>query len=203
MAMVNPNQKPKFQANKHYQKKLLVFFTITILLLAATLWILSIERVISGPWPAILSVVFTTFGILIAFLQWVTPSQGRVYLLASLFDKDWEIKLTKRKGALLVWTQKQLGGVAIYLHRGFNAESAPINVAANVIERNTHGTPYFVALFPSLDPGNYTVSASEMNYCTNITINAGRLTEIDWRYNHSKSMHRGWAQLTLLGGKKP
>jgi hypothetical protein len=73
---------------------------------------------------------------------------------------------------------KYLCGTTINLCCGFDAPSLHADAAANVIEQYAG----YVADFYELEPGNYTIYIDSHGPTARVTIYAGRVTEIDWRY---------------------
>jgi hypothetical protein len=56
----------------------------------------------------------------------------------------------------------------------------PHHSTNNIVERTVSGRVVFTAIFPSLEPGNYTVGTG-FRYYNEVTAFAGRATEVDWR----------------------
>lgn len=195
--MMTPLQSLKRHYGKPYPGRRLVVFLVIILPLMAgiVLWVLNIAKIIPGPWSSVLSAIFTFLSVLFTFLEWYTSTQEQTTHIpqetAQKHLDNAELGLTKRRGALLIWTQKNLSGATVHLYRGFDAVQGPIDLAANIIEvKSAHGKPSFVAILRSLEAGKYTVALYQSSYRTNITISPERATEIDWRRIHIRNSQR-------------
>jgi hypothetical protein len=168
---------------------LLKALCVLVLLGATTLWILNQEAIIAGPWATVLSVLCTMLGVLFAFLQWHTPSSDpgaspplvATSVQSSLFSLPHALGVNRRRGALVVKTRKKDIGATIHLCSGFTATPLMTNVAANITERPSESGSVFVALFPALEPGNYTVFVQAFPRSALVTIRAGQVAEVDWR----------------------
>ncbi len=160
-----------------------------VLLGAALLWILNQESIIAGPWATVLSVSCTMLGVLFAFFQWQMPFSGAVAPLPStltsaqdsLFSIPHSLGVNKRRGALVVKARKKDLGATIHLCSGFTPTLLTTKVAANITARETGNGLVFVALFPALEPGNYTVFLPTIPCHAFVTIRAGQVAHIDWR----------------------
>jgi hypothetical protein len=174
-------------------------FVVPLLLLTlfctAILWILNILAIVQGPWASILSILFTVLSILIALLQWLFPleritssptlSQSMTPPHGTFTSQDLLLfDMGRRKGALLLRVPKQIRGASIHLYQGFEPLQTVPERAANVVERSLAGSLCFVAIFPSLHPGNYTLRVDGFEYQAQVTVLANQLAEIDWRWTH-------------------
>ena len=58
----------------------LAIFVVVGAIGGATIWILSIENIISGPWSAIMAVVLTVLGLLLSLLQLQSPNSLHIVM---------------------------------------------------------------------------------------------------------------------------
>ena len=182
MAIVPPHKSP--YRKRHWRLHHLLFHLLLILFMTGvTLWVLNIIAVIPGLWLSVLGAIFTALSVLFAFLEWYKSSfhQGQDEMSDTAIDKrldDAHLGITKRRGALLIWTKKDLSGLAVHLFRGFNrGHEQYIDAASTVIEvQNGRRRSSFVAIFPALEPGKYTVALPGLHYATNITVPPQRIT---------------------------
>lgn len=183
------------QDEKRRMQKRLAFLRIIVLLIlgGAIIWILNIQGIVPGPWSSIFSAVFTVIGVIVALLPWHQPSPARISrgpLSLPLFQprmpnvplEETNLGVNRRKGALIVKVRKKLVGSTVYLCHGFDNPVSSADVASNVVVRMVGHSPTFVAIFTALEPGNYSVSVHSTEQRTNVTIKAGQVAEIDWRY---------------------
>ncbi len=183
--------------NQQYHRKqpIIIILAFFMIIGGASIWILNIIGVIRGPWSSIMVVIFTTLGVLLGFLQFYSQfvpglSPLLAALPANLLRYLWKqhgqsqvlsLDVSKNKGVLLVKTKKNLRGATIHLCRGFDLVNLKSYAASNVVERRLEGRTAFVAIFHSLEPGNYTVHVNSWKREAKVTIYAGHITEIDWR----------------------
>lgn len=184
------------------QKRFVLLMVIILPMIGgAIIWILNIQGLITGPWSSIFSVVFTVLGALVAFLQWhqqaltsrppesLFSSMPR-QRLPSVHLKETNLGVSRRKGALLVKVKGKFVGSTVNLCRGFDNPHSSVDVAASVVLRRINGSPTYVAIFTTLDPGNYTVSLHSPARRANVTIQADQIAEIDWRRAKRASLAR-------------
>ena len=164
---------------------------ILALLVGALLWILNIVSIVPGPWSTILGAIFTVISAVLGLLQWQAQSSPEV-ISPSLHPLDQQalsvslteipLGITKRKGALIVKVKKKYLGATLYLYRGFSSTPLATEMVSNVIEREIDRSSMFIGVFHKLESGNYTVYLHDPTKGAPVTIYAGQLSEIDWRY---------------------
>lgn len=180
------------QQHSRRGRKRFVLVGITLLLLmgVAAIWIMNVGNVVSG----ILSIIFTLLGITITLFQWQPHPQLeprapiRVIVPDELNQQRFYEQIegmtpevNKHKGALIIYTRKDLRGSTINLSFGFNNNNPKADLASSVIGRKRRGNWIYVAVFSLLDPGNYTIHTDSQEFVTRISILAGRVEEVDWR----------------------
>ena len=180
----------------HYgrlNQKYFIFVTIAILIIAggAIIWILNIEKVITGPWSSILGAIFTVLGAVLGLLQWYSQFTSEIPAAPSTYIEpqqryhaqpaEIDLCVNESKGALVVYTKKDLRGTTINLTSGFDTISFQTHVATNVVERKIKNRRFFAGIFPSLEPGNYTVHINARQRVAKVTVLPGQVAEIDWR----------------------
>ncbi len=201
------------QDERRQTRKRLAFLVIIIvlpLIAGAILWILSAAGLIAGPWSSLFAAVFTAIGavstvigVIIALFQWNRPSAAGTSPRPSspptlrertpaVYLEEFNLGANRRKGALLVKVTRKLGGATINLYRGFDRDDSSVDVASNVVLRMVDGSPTFVAIFPALEPGRYTVAVPSTGFRANVTILAGQVSEIDWRYTRRRASSTRW-----------
>jgi hypothetical protein len=174
------------------KRKRLALMSIALLLLAgiAVIWIVNATSVLSS----ILSIVFTLLGVMLTLLQWPSQSELNSQISAKSplssgqsqkhFYEEIEgidLAVNKRKGALLVYTRKDLRGSHVNLSTGFRSHNLKADMASSVIGRKRKGGRVFLAIFSSLDVGNYTIHTDSQEFVTKVSILPGRVEEVDWR----------------------
>ena len=120
-------QVPDHHHYSRWRRKRLILISVTTIILVgvATIWVINVGNLLSN----LLGIVFTLLGILIAFLQWqpqphvevqmqiggeISPSeQGQHQLYEQV--KGITFGLSKHKGALVVYTRKDLRGSTVNL----------------------------------------------------------------------------------------
>jgi hypothetical protein len=91
------------------------------------------------------------------------------------------LSVSTDKGALVVYAKNSMRGRIIDLYPGFHDEvNLKIFLTSTVVESMVNGQTVFKADFPSLEPGNYTLS-SGIRYYARVTILAEQICEVDWR----------------------
>jgi len=173
-----------------------VVFATSLIIVGAIIWILNIEDVIKGPWSSILGVIFTVLSAVLTLLQWHLQTTLRMLPTSvaspvqatkenqqghSTQIEDIVPRVNRHKGALIVYTKKNMRGATINLNYGFDVVSSKTHLASNVVERKRNSHIVFVGTFPSLDPGNYTAHTSLRQLVAKVTVLPGQITEIDWR----------------------
>jgi hypothetical protein len=180
----------RLQSREHHRQAF-TMLGILALLIGALLWVLSIMSIISGPWSAILGAIFTAMSAVFGLLQWQAQSSPELVSRPSdpleqqaLYTHLTGISLgiNKRRGALMIKVKKKYLGATLHLCQGFcGAPFAPVMVS-NIVERKIAGSSMFIGVFHKLEPGNYTIYFHDPTKGTPVTIHAGQLSEIDWRY---------------------
>ena len=166
------------------QRKHLVLLVLSVLavLLAASLWVMSIAGFIPGSWSPILSALFTVLSAISALLQLYMGRALDQQSISRASLAGTSLGTSKRKGALLVYVKKKYLGSTIRLCRGFADIHGATMRAANVVERWVDNSPVFVAIFPAVEPDNYTVHLDREEHGALVTISAAQTAEVDWRY---------------------
>ncbi len=157
------------------QLELLLLF-VTPLAIGVVIWILlNIRGTLAGPWPIVVAAISTFFSIVVTLCQWLFPISSN----AQVTDVA--------MGTLIIETKEELRGQSVKLCCGFASSSVilslPVDFASNVVKQVINGEVYFSATFPSLEPGQYTISVfngSQMRYAL-VTVSPGRITRIDWQ----------------------
>lgn len=177
---------------REYHRQIVTAVGILALVVGALLWIFNIISVIPGPWSAILGVIFTTISAFFGLLQWQTPSPPKAASLTShtpsgrqtfaAYLTELPLGITQRKGALIIRVKKKYLGATLHLCRGLSPTSLATEMVSNIVEREINGVSTFFGVFHKLEPGNYTVCFHDPTKGTPVTIHAGQLSEIDWRY---------------------
>jgi len=91
------------------------------------------------------------------------------------------LSVSTDKGALIVYAKQNMRGKTIDLYPGFNENiNLETRFTSNVIGHSANGQTVFQAVFPSLEPGNYTLSTG-IRYYARVTILPGQICEVDWR----------------------
>jgi hypothetical protein len=166
------------------RKKVVIFvFGIVLLAIGITLWILGDKRVITGDWLNIISLVVSALGLLISAIAWLFPLSPDSPSISSEYepepDRGTELGVNKRKGAIVIYAKPNMRGRIVDLYKGFNrtdTRCATSSIAEHIIGRQRE----LIAEFPSLEPGDYTVS-SGFRYYVRLTVTAGRVSKVDWR----------------------
>ncbi len=107
------------------------------------------------------------------------PSTEDSQLLDIQGDQSKEIGIGEHAGTIIVHANEKLRGKTVDLYLGFHSK-VKLHATLNVVEKNLDGQKMFLAVFPSLKAGDYTVSAG-FRYYARVTVFANRVTEIDWR----------------------
>jgi len=56
-----------------------------------------------------------------------------------------------------------------------------VDRASSIIGRKRKGSIIYIAVFSSLEPGDYTVHTDSQEFVTKVSILPGRVAEVDWR----------------------
>src|SRR5690242_5542337 len=123
-----------------FQKRFLLLGILLLLIGGVIVWILNAVGLLMGPWSSILLIVFTGLGVTIPLLQWWWPSpvgivfaaQSPSFVQQRLSSIQAHLGVSKRKGALIVKTEKALRGATIHLYRGFDRDDLHPDMASNI-----------------------------------------------------------------------
>ena len=186
---------PHMQNNQKHQLykpiyRAFIVGMITLMSISVPVWILNSEGIIQRTWPTIFSVIFTVFGTILGLLQWYAqistqpdaPSPVPQYDTAkNKLSQGVKYGLNNHKGALIVYTNRRLHRTTINLTFGFHIDNSRPHITANVIQSNGNRQKAFIAVFPSLEPGNYTVHINAGQRVAKVIARAGYVVEIDWQ----------------------
>ena len=162
---------------------------------------LNILGSIPGPWSGIFGAFFTILGVLLGLIPLLASSEGppkRFLVEPMMTHNQWNhhglledvpLDMGDQRGSLVVYVKRYLRGSTINLCAGFSRVDLKVDVASSVVARRINSPLrwlgirhiVFVAVFPSLEPGNYTVYTESREFIANVTILARLVTEIDWR----------------------
>jgi hypothetical protein len=176
----------RHSAQMALQKKgFILLLAIGTALVGATVWILNTLGTIQGSWSAIMGILFTVTGIILALLQLhiqlTAPTEEVTSAFPPFSASHTLVQINRRRGALIVKVKKQLRGTTLILSRGFDEANHQLDLAANVAEHTIGLQRLHIGVFPSLEPGNYTISTAIGNYTAKVTIYTGHIAIIDWR----------------------
>lgn len=185
-------QIPSSRNRRGIKRKTAVLISIiTFIIVVGSLWLLSIEGVFPALWSSLIGAIFTIIAVIIALLQWDSQrSIDQTNPLPTLLHQPQrrfievegvDLVINKRRGALIVKVRKNMCGVTLNLSKGFDSMKQEPDFASCVVERRVGGHLAFVAIFPSLEPGNYTIHCSSPTLTTRVTIYANLIVEVDWR----------------------
>ncbi len=156
-----------------------VFFLIGV---GLGVWGLSLWGLLPSLWGSMFQVIFTVIGILLALLQWrAQVASGPQAFTKGLQGDDVDLGVDPYRGALVVGMERQQSGVNIGLYRDFDARSGHPYAAAIIARQKIGGKSRYTGLFPSLQPGNYTIVTPCRSDVRQVTVYAGRVTEFDWK----------------------
>jgi len=168
------------------RKKTIIFiFGLALLAIGITLWILGDKHVITGDWLSIISLVVSVLGLLISAIAWLSPFSPNSPAISTEPepepepDRGAELGVNKRTGAIVIYAKPNMRGRIVDLYKGFHqtaTRSATSSIAEHIIGRQRE----FIAEFPSLEPGDYTLT-SGYRYYIRLTVPAGRVSKVDWR----------------------
>lgn len=191
----------KQHAYRYKRKRVILIITVTLLIVGGTVvWILNVNT--RSPWSSMLGIVCTALGLFLGFLQWYVQAFPEIACSTPISPtreiERWRLPqiggvaeaATRNKGALIIYTRKQLRGTTINLSHGFDTEHSEACAATNVVERKIDDCTVFTGVFPLLEPGNYTVYTNTRQFLSKVTVSPGYITEIDWRYTYPRhQMH--------------
>jgi hypothetical protein len=166
---------------RNRKKAVILVFGVVLLAIGFALWILGAKRLITGDWLNIISFVVSALGLLIGALAWLFPFSPDSPAISSEPEPDRGVELgvNKRKGAIVIYAKPRMRGRIVDLYKGFyrtDTRCATSSIAEHIIGRQRE----LIAEFPSLEPGNYTISAGFWHY-VRLTVTAGRVSKVDWR----------------------
>lgn len=177
--------------NRLWSKHLiLIIVAIPIIVGGTVIWIMNAAGTIGGSWATVLGPVFAALAVLLGLLALPLGrlrSRKHVSTLPVPLQKQFvqikgvDLGINEHRGALLVKVKKQLRGVSINICRGFDNVELKAASAANATEREVDGRIIIVSIFPSLEPGNYTVYTNSREYMARVTIHAGAVETVDWQ----------------------
>lgn len=165
------------------KRPILLVIAILFITVGTIICLLNIVQILRGPWTAILDVLFSACGLIMALMQWqplarpsshpASPPTPHTHITTTNLGVD------NYRGAVIIHVKRQDRGQGIHLSRGFNSSQNPPNAAATIMQHTIDGHRTYAALFPSVEPGNYTVSRPHQQH-VNITVYPGQTTIIDW-----------------------
>lgn len=182
---------PQQDGRRRRFRLILTSLAIVVLMTIAVIWIANPGSVLAS----MFGIGSALLGILIAVLQWhPQPRLAAVQVQAAAIPamehglhsyeqiEGVTLDVTKRKGVLIVYTKRNLRGSTINLSFGFhNSGNLRADLVANIVARKRNGRTVYVAVFPSLEPGDYTVHTDTRELVTKVNILPGRVAEVDWR----------------------
>lgn len=176
------------------RRKIFISVAVFMIMGGAIVCVLNILGYVQGPWSSIFGVFATVLGIVFTIPQGTLASSENPLLSSNLVEiaanqplrRDIEIHgislgLGENRGALIVKVNRQLCGSTIILCYGFDNVSLIAHLATNVEKYRIDGHSVFAAIFPSLEPGNYTVYIDSQEYRSKETIYAGWISVINWQ----------------------
>ena len=209
-------QKPQDERQRTWRRLALLIIIVLPLIAGACLWILSITGLINGAWSSLFAAIFTAVGAIstvVGVISAFSRENQRPSVKTSsippltplLRERTPTVSLTeinlgvnRRKGALIVKVGRKHSGATVNLCHGFDQDDSRVDIASNVVLRMVDGSPTLVALFPAVEPDNYTASIPPAGLWANVTIQAGQVMEIDWRYHRIPRRRFGqWLQINL------
>lgn len=183
-------QVPDQRQNGRWKRSVYTCLAIIFLAGVAIIWFANLGSAFAGA----LGIVFTLLSILLALLQWrlQSPVEVQVSVGEASVGKQGQqplykqingvvLETNKHKGALVVYTRKNLRGTPIYVSFGFHSDPSKVDLAASVIGRRRERNTVYLAVFSALEPGNYTVYTEARDLVIRVTIVPGRVVEVDWR----------------------
>lgn len=189
MTVQVPDQQQQQDSKRRRKHLVKTSLAIVFLMAIAVIWIATPGSVLAS----VFGIGFTLLGILIAFLQWHPQPRLVVHMQTGAIPaieqsqhfyeqiEDVTLDVTKRKGALIVYTKRDLRGSTINLSFGFHNGNLKADLVSSVIGRKRKGSTVYVAVFSSLEPGNYTVYTDSQELVTKVSILPGRVVEVDRR----------------------
>lgn len=167
---------------------------VMVLFGGALLWILNLDGIIPGSWAASLSALCTICCVLFAFLGW-QASSVRMAQAPQRFPtlmEEWQrsqkraFGLDKHHGAIVSTARKRDLGAAIHLCRGFIAEPFNVKMVASIGEYGFPTSVVFAALFPALEPGNYTLFFEQSGRKQFVTVRSKEVAIVDWHREYGE-----------------
>ena len=187
------------------KRLILICIALVFVIGAGIVWILSAEGVIANSWVNALAAGFGILGLIVTFLQWTVPlppletrqEQPEQQAYATLLSRV-DAELKKDSGAILLRTDQHMNDTLISVRPEsslnqrdiyeYMLAEAPINVYSELHTVNGHAI--YVAIVKNLAPENYLVgrpdtpgfASDSQDTFSRVTVNAGHVTEIDWRW---------------------
>jgi hypothetical protein len=165
----------------------LVALTIATIV-GTTIWALAILNILHTSWAGVVGAILSALGILLAL--WPLDSQalrkGKVYDAGSATPRyrspgKTSLWARKNRGALHVAVGKRLRHTTIALYRGFHQAHRQPMAAASVSEQLLEGEIVYIATFPSVEAGNYTIATQNRECIAIVTVYAGVPTRVTLR----------------------
>lgn len=166
-------------SNEERRKRFILLLAFLIIAVGIVIGIMNIESILPGPWINILQILFTGIGLLLALFQLGLGSQAHMPL-QELKRNDIDLCTDKHRGALIIRAKKQDRGTSMTLHCGFDLNQQGPKAAATVSYQTINGRSLLIGVFPSVEPGNYTIISSSGS-SAQVTVYPEQVTEIDWR----------------------
>lgn len=158
---------------------LLVTLTATTIV-GTIIWALSILGILHATWAGVIGVVLSAMGILLTL--WPLDAQAVASAtLQHAFPGRASLWARKEKSPLHVTVGKRFRHTTIVLYRGFHEIHRPPVAAIGVSERLVEGESVYVATFPAVEPGNYTVATQHKECIAIVTVYAGLPAWVDLR----------------------
>jgi hypothetical protein len=160
-------------------KNIISLVVLLLTLVGLVIWGLSLWNILPSLWGSLFQVILATLGILLALLQWRSQVESSTQVLVRRSGVD--LGVDRYRGALVVKIGLQWSGVDVVLYRGFGGSSSEPYAASIIAQQRVGEVEMCAGLFPSLEPGNYTIASSCRSHTARVTIYAGQITEFDWR----------------------
>ena len=169
-----------------YRRLALIAITLIAVCSGALIWILSQIGIINTVWATICSVLFATLAVLLALFGFiVSPAKPQDSGTVKTDKRPYAhrfLHVAKDKGAIVVYAGKSLVGATVQLSSGFDITQLNPVSAASIIERKIENQTLFLAMFPIVELGNYTVYTESRKQPSSVSVFAGYITEVDWRH---------------------
>ncbi len=183
-------QEPDQQQYRRWKRRRLAFRGLALVLLigVAAFWIVNMGSALSG----ILGVVFTLLGIFLTLwslqprLELQAQADGglvRGQAQQHLYEQieGMVLGVDNRKGAIVVYTRKDMRGTTVNLSFGFHDNHLKPDLTSSVVGRRRRGGVVFVAVFSSVDARNCTLYTDSREFVSKVSVLPGRVVEVDWR----------------------